>query len=88
MFCKIVYTESSQEYRQKHLYSKVVTVTEINRYADYVTAEDVNDKEYHFYGAREYSIGDIALITFYDAGTKFKFDDYMISHTNGEAIYE
>lgn len=82
MLCRIVYTENSQEYKQKHLYSKVVTVTEINRYADFVTVEDVNDKQYHFYWAREYSIGDIALVIFSDAGTKFKFDDYMVSHTN------
>lgn len=82
MLFRLIYTNTSQEYKQKHLYSKVVTVTEINRYSDFVTAEDVNDKQYHFYGAREYSIGDTALITFDDSGTKFKFDDYMISHIN------
>lgn len=82
MLCIIVYTENSQEYKQKHLYSKVVTITEINRYADSIIAEDVNDKQYHFYGAREYSVGDMALIIFSDSGTNFKFDDYMVSHTN------
>ena len=82
MLFGIIYTNTSQEYKQKHLYSKVVTITEINRYADSITAEDVNDKQYYFYGAREYSVGDIALIIFSDAGTKFKFDDYMVSHTN------
>ena len=88
MFCctllyKFIMYDNTKQMLSKHLYARETTVTDINRVADFVTVESESGKKYHFYGAREYYIGDTALLVVHDAGTKFTFDDYVVSNENG-----
>ena len=80
---RFIYVENTDKYIRENLYARETTVTDINRVADFVTVESESGKKYHFYGAREYYIGDTALLVVHDAGTKFTFDDYVVSNENG-----
>ena len=80
---RFIYVENTDKYIREHLYTTKTKVTDINRSADFVTVESESGKKYHFYGAREYYIGDTALLVVHDAGTKFTFDYYVVSNENG-----